>query len=394
MAGKVASYAKKDETLAKLVTEAPFPTIRLMNGGPKPVWQEATAENVPRFSAILFAFGDRLNRDLDVPIGLIVGAVGGTPSGSWMPSETFASSEKVRVEVAEFAKTWNRANAEAQHQKRLAAWEASAEKAKAEGQKPRGKRPQAPVDPGSMTRGGEQGGLFDRFIRTSVGYGIRGVLWDQGEAGSGILGLDQYTSMTELIRGWRNLWGQGDFPFLFVQKPSGGGNAWSTDDPITREANAFTAQPNVSRIGSGEQRFLYTRLMLENENAWMVPTIDLGSMVHPINKWGYGNRAAQVAEQKVYQLDSVEAFGPIYESHSIEGSQVTIQFSHTGGGLKLRHADKLQGFALAGGDGRWHWATAEISGKKRRHRFERRRGIAPTRSFRLRAGSNLGQFVQ
>ena len=135
-------------------------------------------------------------------------------------------------------------------------------------------------------------GLFDRYIRSSAGYAIRGVLWDQGESGTGILGLGQHTCMSELIAGWRELWGQGEFPFLFVQKPSGLGNAWSTDDPITREANEFKPLPDIKRVGSGQGRYLYTRLMLDNSNAWMVPACDLGPNVHPSNKWGYGNRAA------------------------------------------------------------------------------------------------------
>lgn len=93
MAGRVGSYAKNDPTLAKLVTKAPLPSIRLMTGGPKPSWEEATPETVPKASAILFAFGERLHRDLNVPIGLILGAVVGTPSGMWIPAEVLAESE-------------------------------------------------------------------------------------------------------------------------------------------------------------------------------------------------------------------------------------------------------------------------------------------------------------
>ena len=364
MAGKVASYAARDETLAELAEQAPFPGIRLMQGGPKPTWQKATAETVPQFSAILFAFGERLHRDLEVPVGLIVGAVGGTPSGAWMPAEIFESSDLCRDEIAAFAQTWDREKAMKAHQAKLAAWEKRAAEAKAKGEKPKGRKPQPLREPGETSRGGQVGGLFDRFIRPVSGYAIRGVLWDQGEARSGIVGLGQYTSMTELIRGWREIWGQGDFPFLFVQKPSGMGNAFSDDDPITREADAFAAGlPDITRLGSGEERFLYTRLMKNNADAWMVPAIDLGSTVHPINKWGYGNRAAQVAEQKVYEMDEIQAYGPIYASHQVEGDKVTVRFTEATGGLTARHADGVRGFALAGTDGQWHWAEAEITAK-------------------------------
>ncbi len=362
MAGRVASYAKNDETLAALVKNAPFPTIRLMQGGPKPSWSEATPQSVLSFSAIHFAFGERLQRDLDVPVGLIVGAVGGTPSGYWIPPATFASSKKCKAVIAEFKETYNRAVVMRQFAAKLAVWEKRAAAAKANGEKPRGRKPALPKEPGQSSRGGKIGGLYERYIQSVVGYRIRGVLWDQGEARSGVIGVDQHTMMSELIRGWREVWGQGDFPFLFVQKPSGGGCAFSNGDPITRNASPFAAQlPSISRLRSGEQRYLYVRLMHDNPNAWMVPASDLGGNIHPSNKWGYGNRAAEVALSQVYKT-GVQAYGPTYRSHTADGSKVVIQFDHVGKGLTAAHNNRLQGFALAAGDGQWRWAEAKIDG--------------------------------
>ena len=362
MAGRVGSYAKNDEALAKLASEAPFANIRLMQGGPKPSWTEATAQSVAQFSAIHFAFGERLQRDLDIPIGLIVGAVGGTPSGFWIPPATFADSDKCKAEIRKFAETWDRDAAAKQYAEQLAAWEKRVAAAKAKGEKPRGRKPTSPKEPGQSTRGGEIGGLYKRFIEPVAGYRIRGVLWDQGEARSGVLGIDQHTMMSELMRGWREAWGQGDFAFLFVQKPSGGGCAFSNDNPITRNGNSFASQlPDIDRIGSGDQRYLYVRLMHDNPNAWMVPASDLGSGIHPSNKWGYGNRAAEVALSQVYKTD-VQAYGPIYQSHKIAGGTVVVQFDQVGKGLIAAHSSKLQGFALASNDGQWHWADATIKG--------------------------------
>ena len=358
MAGKVSGYAKNDPTLAEIAAKS-NPLFRLQdNTG----WHPSSPTKNNGHSAILFAFGERLQRELDVPVGLFFGAVGGTPSGAWIPKETFDSSKKIKDVVAEFAKTYDHAGAMMAYERQLKSWEEAEAKAKAEGRKPNGRKPQPPVLPGTSSRGGAIGGLFDRHIRFAVGFPIRGVLWDQGEARSGILGLDQHTSMTELIRGWRELWGQGDFPFLFVQKPSGNGNAWSTENPITREAQAFTKLPLTPGQGDeGYQRYLYVRLMNDNANSWMVPACDLGASIHPINKWGYGNRAAEVAAQKVYQKEGVQAYGPIYDSHKIEGNQVTVKFRETGSGLATRHSDQLQGFALAGEDGKWFWADAKIT---------------------------------
>lgn len=364
MAGRVASYIRNDETLEATAAKTPFPAIRLMQSGPKPTWTVADTETVPRFSALHFAFGERLHRELKIPVGLIVGAVGGTPSGYWIPPATYVSSEKCKSEVAEMAATYDRAAAMKLYEAKLARWEKAAAAAKAKGEKPRGRKPLPPASPGESSRGGKIGGLYERYIAPVAGYRIRGVLWDQGEARSGVVGIGQHTMMSELIRGWRTAWGQGEFPFLFVQKPSGGGCAWSNDDPITRNGNPFAeTQPDIARIGSGEQRFLYVRLMHDNPNSWMVPASDLGSGIHPTNKWGYGNRAAEVALSQVYKT-GVQAYGPIYRSHVVKEGRVIVSFDHVGKGLTAAHSERLQGFAIAGSDGEWHWAEAKIEGDK------------------------------
>lgn len=362
MAGRVASYAKNDPSLAALVQKAPFVNIRLMQGGPKPTWSQADEQTVSAFSAIHFAFGERLQQELDVPIGLIVGAVGGTPSGSWIPPSTYAGSDKCKAAVNEFAKTYDHDRAIRLYETKLSKWQQATDAAKSENRKGRGRKPSPPAKPGQSSRGGKIGGLYERFIQPVAGYRIRGVLWDQGEARSGVVGVDQHTMMSELIRGWREAWGQGDFPFLFVQKPSGGGCAFASDNPITRDADAFVSDlPEITRLGSGDQRYLYVRLMHDNANAWMVPASDLGSGIHPRNKWGYGNRAAEVALSQVYE-NGTQAYGPIYRSHQVKENKMTVEFSHVGKGLTTAHDDHLQGFAIAGDDGVWQWAEAQIKG--------------------------------
>jgi sialate O-acetylesterase len=361
MAGSVSGYAKNDHTLKAVMDKAPYPNIRLMFGGPKPKWVQADQSSVPKFSALHFAFGERLHRDLDVPVGLIVGAVGGTPSGSWIPAETFANSQKCKSVIAEFSKTWDFDALLKLHDEKLLAWEREVAAAKKENRKPQGRAPRKPFRAGESTRG-PIGNLYARYIASVAGYRIRGVLWDQGEARSGVVGVDQFTMMTELIRGWREAWGQGDFPFLFVQKPSGGGCAFSKDDPITRVASEFSERlPGAQQIGAANvDRHLYVQLMLDNKSAWMVPAADLGGNIHPSNKWGYGNRAAQVALFNVYNLGS-DAYGPIYDSHVAQGGTITVRYSHVGGGLVAAHNEKLLGFALAGADGKWYWAQAKIA---------------------------------
>jgi sialate O-acetylesterase len=93
----------------------------------------------------------------------------------------------------------------------------------------------------------------------------------------------------------------------------------------------------------------------------MVSAAGLGSGVHPINKWGYGNRAAQVALSKVYGKDLL-AHGPRYKSHTIEGNRIEIRFSEVGKGLTTAQGKPLTGFAIAGADQKFVWAEAVIVG--------------------------------
>ena len=306
MAGGVGGYAKNDEVLAKM-GESTYPNLRLCRGRGGS-WQEATPETIKGFSALLFSFGQPLQQELDVPVGLILGAVGGTPSGRWLTDEMLARDAATRDFKA--------------------------------------------------ANGGD---LYKQHILPVVPYGIRGVLWDQGESGTAIKGLDQFTTMGALIGGWRDVWGQGEFPFLYVQKPSGGGCAWDPDDPVTQKADKFAALPAApGPANGGAYRELHIRIM-QHPNTAMVTARDLGSGVHPTNKSGYGRRAARVALGKVYERD-VEIYGPMYESHKVDGDKIRVTFSHVGQGLAWKHGDRLQGFEIAGEDGVFHWADAEIDG--------------------------------
>ena len=347
MAGGTGGYARNDEVLAALVNAAPYPQLRLYRGS----WSQADAAGINGFSAILFAFGLPLQQELNVPVGLIVGAVGGTPSGRWLSPEMFDADPGVQALLKEKGVASLSDARQQQYEQALAAWEAAAKKAEEAGQKPPAK-PRGPI---------QIGDLYAAHIGPVVPYAIRGVLWDQGESGTAVPEVDQYTMMGALIRGWRNVWGQGEFPFLYVQKPSGGGCAWDKENPVTRLAEAFSAQPAAAnQDADGRDRELHIRIR-QHPNTAMVTASDLGSGVHPINKSGYGRRACQVALGFVYARN-VEIYGPVYESHAVEGNQIRVRFSHVGQGLACKPADKLQGFEIAGGDGVYHWADAKIDG--------------------------------
>ena len=357
MAGPVRTFKGNDPGLQQTLAAAPYPKIRLLRSGLQG-WVEATPANVDAFSAILFAFGSRLQAELKVPVGLIVGAVGGTPSGYWLTEEMYRSDEACQAQVKDFAIKYDFAAEMKAYERYMAAWKASAEKAK-QGGKPAGREPAMPKQPGECI--GEMGHLYKAHVQPYAPYGIRGVLWDQGEGGTGITGVDQYHAMGALIKGWRKAWQQ-DFPFVYVQKPSGGGTAWDLTNPTTKEASPFTAPPPVvPRDVDGVAREVHLKIQQHPQTAMVIST-DLGGMTHPTNKSGYGDRAKQVALGFVYG-QKVEFSGPLYASHAIEGNKVRIKFTHVGQGLAARHIDKLQGFVIAGEDKKFVWADAVIEGE-------------------------------
>ncbi len=358
MQGTVGGYSKADEGLQKILAGGPYPKIRHINGR-SGVWQEATLQTMPSFGAILLAFGLRLQQELDVPVGLMLGAVGGTPSGYWLTEEMFNADAPSQALVAKVAAAYQPEVAQKKHEADLAAWEKATATAKAE-KKALPRKPAPPAKPGETT-GAKIGHLYEANIRGFVGYAIRGVLWDQGESGTAISGVDQYTLMGALIRGWRKDWGQGEFPFLYVQKPSGGGPAWDPEHAVTKQANKFTPLP-VQVPGANDGSYRETHIRIQNYPATaMVTATDLGSGVHPTNKSGYAERAARVALAVAYGK-KVEYYGPVYASHAIEGGKVRVRFTHVGQGLAFKHGDKVQGFVIAGEDKKFHWATATIDG--------------------------------
>ena len=353
MAGTVRGYAVNDPVLAEMAKKT-YPKIRVLRAGGK--WNEATPAANDGFSAILFSFGVALQRELGVPVGLYIGAVGGTPSGYWLTEEMFRADAACQEQVKQAAATYQPAEEEKKYEAALAKWktaEAAAKQAGTPAPRPLSK----PEPPGGVT-GGKFGFLYEAHVRPFKNYGMRGVLWDQGESGTAITGADQFNVMGALIRGWRKEWGQ-DFPFLYVQKPSGMGCAWDTKDPVTKEASKFEKLP-AQVPTNGASRELHIKIQ-QHPNTAMVPSTDLGMNTHPTNKSGYGERAARVALGFVYGRP-VEISGPLYASHSVEGNKVRIKFTHVGKGLAAAQSDKLQGFAIAGPDKKFVWADAVIDG--------------------------------
>ena len=349
MERNVDRFVGGDEVLAAMAKAGPYPNLRLYRGD----WRIAAADDIGGFSAIMFSFGLPLQKELDVPVGLIVGAVSATASGRWLSPKMLLDDSGLKKLVGSDEEGKTLLEKLEAYPKTLAKWEEAAKQAEVDG-KPMPEKPEPPSHIGD---------LYARFIEPVVPYAIRGVLWDQGFHGMGVRGVDhQFPVMHALTQGWRKAWGQGDFPFLCVQKPSGGGCAWDAQgNTLTRMAAKFVPQPTEPNApGNGSWRCGQVRLVDLPKTAVVINS-DLGGGVHPPDKSSYGRRCCDIALSYVYG-GNTPIYGPRYDSHEVEGKQIRVRFKHVGKGLVVRHSDKLQGFEIAGKDHPWHWAEARIEG--------------------------------
>ena len=363
-------YHIRDEVLERLAQQT-YPQLRLISSANRQGWKEATPENIIQFSALLFSYGQFLQKELGVPVGLIAGAVGATSSEQWVSREAYQSDDACKKALDKFSTSYSIEAEQKKYEAALAKWEKETAASSLTSEAPQKKtptKPRPPFHPGEVTRdltlpNKNIGDLYEIHIRPLIPYAIRGVFWDQGEGGTGIFGLDQYSLIGALIGSWRKDWSQGEFPFLYVQKPSGRGCAFDYEDPVTKQAEAFAAMlpGTVPTTLNGIERETYIRISRYPSTA-MVTSSDLGTGTHPINKSGYGARACRVALATVYGR-KIEYYGPVYESFEVAGNKMRIRFTHLGKGLVFAHGDKLQGFAIAGEDKKFCWADAVIDGK-------------------------------
>jgi sialate O-acetylesterase len=187
--------------------------------------------------------------------------------------------------------------------------------------------------------------LYNAMINPLIAFAIKGAIWYQGESNAG-RAYQYRTIFPAMITDWRKHWGQGDFPFLFVQL-----------------ANFMKAKDEPDESSWAELREAQT-MALSLPNTGMAVIIDIGEAddIHPRNKQDVGYRLAQNARKIAYQQDIVYT-GPLYKSFKIEGDKIRISFSNTGSGLMVKDRyGYLKGFAIAAKDKKFVWAKATVDG--------------------------------
>ncbi len=299
-------------------------------------WQACDRESAADFSAVAYFFGRDLEKTLHVPIGLIDSSWGGTPVEAWTSLDAISSDAALMPLFASWARMNDsgvRARLARTHQ--IEAWRTAAASARAGGQ-PEPQFPWKPNDRDSWS----PAGLYNAMIAPLTPFPVRGAIWYQGETNATIERAPLYARLFRaMILDWRRAWGEPDMPFLFVQLANfktGPEDRW----PELREAQTDA---------------------LALRNTGMAVTIDIGdpNNIHPRDKQDVGARLALAADAIAYG-GKREYSGPLFTRAVPEGTALRVWFDHASG-LKGK-GGALRGFEIAGLDGKYVPASADIDG--------------------------------
>ncbi len=328
----------KSEDADQEIAAADHPQLRLFTVKQNPAgaplgnlngeWQVCTPESVGDFSGAGYFFGRDLQKALDQPVGLILSAVGGTPIQAWIPRDAMdANPETAHIQTdydAYFALP------PAKREKARGTWIYGAKSEKG------------------------PGFLYNGMIHPLIPFTLRGIAWCQGEANDREDKWDgpslYHTLFPMLITDWRERWGEGDLPFIYVELAN---FMASPKDPVDSGALinwAFIREAQASA--------------LTLPNVFAVSAIDVGEAddIHYKDKQTVGQRLALAALGQVYEQAESPTLSPRYESHTIEGNKIRLKFANAEGGLTTDDGQSPSAFAIRGEDGEWKWAQTEIDG--------------------------------
>ncbi len=343
-----------DADLEKLT--AKYPNIRLISVPQvgtqeeqwdfKGQWDKCTPETVANFSAVGYYFGRTLHQSLDIPIGLIDNAWGGSAAEAWVKRSELEADPVFNDLVAKWEqteKTYDWDKIKASYDKKLADWQVKYKEAKKKG----AKLPNRPRAPRNVLAGQHRpGNLYAGVLKPTIGYGIRGAIWYQGESNAGR--AYQYRHLfPKMIQHWRDEWKQGDFPFYWVQLAD-------FRDEVT--------EPGDSSWGELREAQTMTMSKLKNTGEAVIIDAGEGRDIHPRNKQTVAKRLARWALAKDYGM-KVPYQSPAYKSMEIKGNKALLSFDHVGSTLYTFDVRNPVGFAIAGADQKFVNANAKLVGK-------------------------------
>jgi sialate O-acetylesterase len=264
-----------------------------------------------KFSAVGYFFGREIYNSIKVPIGLVESSWGGTRIEPWTPPVGFKSVPK----LASLAQ---------------------------------------PLDSGAKLSNTIATAIFNGMVAPLVPFAIRGALWYQGESNC----MDQrdgfsYTDKMEaLINGWRKLWGRGNFPFYYVQLAPF--HYFNAPKPRVPTADAL---PEIWEDQSAALRIPNTGM------AVITDLVDDLKDIHPTRKLEVGQRLALIALARDYGKKGTVYSGPIFKSMKLKEGNAVLSFNNAEGGLVAKDGQPLSWFTIAGPDGKFVPAEAQIVGE-------------------------------
>ncbi|MFY0625798.1 MAG: hypothetical protein JXR07_05875 [Reichenbachiella sp.] len=189
--------------------------------------------------------------------------------------------------------------------------------------------------------------IYNKMVHPVSDYKIKGFLWYQGESNTGsITEAQNYENLFKtMIEQWRSDWGDDNLPFYFVQLAS------------------FLSEVEVPTDHSWAHLRQSQFKALELANTGMASALDIGEAndIHPRNKQEVGRRLSLMALNGTYGKSEIRYKNPSYKSHEIKGEKVLVKFQDVGNGLKVDNKyGYINGFAIAGSDGKYRWAKAKI----------------------------------
>jgi len=268
-------------------------------------WSVSSPEAVLGFSAAAYHFGQKLQKELGVPVGLIHSSWGGTPAQAW------TSLEALDAEPT------------------LAHYAAAARAA--------GK---APPKPGKGPGQGTPTVLYNAMIHPLLKFKVKGAIWYQGESNAA-KAYEYRTLFTAMIKDWRKAFNT-ELPFMLVQLAPFKGGKNGVDYAELRDAQ------------------LYAATSLPKTGIAVITDVGHETNIHPTPKGPVGERLALAALGIEYGK-KIEYYGPMLANAKFAKGSATLTFTHLGGGLVAKDGD-LVGFTVAGKDRVFHPATAVIKG--------------------------------
>lgn len=319
----------------------PMPEVPGYPGKEYVGWAICTPDTAKNFSSTAYFFARRIHQELGVPVGLITASVGGTSSAPWVPFEALEADPKLKRDLDKVM-----ANQPENYH------ELMVERARWHHNGRKGEQPKwIPPQPGS---------LYELYIKPLAPFTLRGVIWDQGEGGTGLGGATYADVFSVLQTSWRAAFADNELPFIYIQMPKGGG--WGPHS-YDAKGNPQALPPLPAAVPQDRHRrddFLGPMLALPH--TYMAASFDLEIEVHPQSKHLYGDRFAVTALNKVYGRSDIPCEGPTPRDTTVRDAEVRVAFDHAEGGLQPLGGDRIQGFALAGPDGSFHWAEARAEG--------------------------------